>query len=262
MHKRVFIRLLAALSLALATLSPALAQSSVAIVNGASFKPSFPVSPGSWASAFGDFASVGITTETQNGVLPVPTALGGVQVLVDNVPAPLNYVGPSQINFVVPAGTAEGKHPLKITVSGLTTFDGFINVWPVSPGIFIKNPADVLQPGAVLNQDFSANGPNNPAQRGEVVQIYGTGGNFANFPNPSGAAAPGAPNLILTGTMPKVYVSVAEAGVQFSGLAPGFAALWQINVVVPNQPFVKGQVPLFIEASTLSSNVVSIWVAE
>src|SRR5690606_29944404 len=137
MHKRVFTRLLLALSLALATMTPAIAQSSVAVVNGASFKPGFPVSPGSWASAFGDFASVGITTETQNGVLPVPTTLGGVQVLVNNIAAPLNYVGPGQINFIVPAATAEGKQPLKITVSGLSTFDGFINVWPVSPGIFI-----------------------------------------------------------------------------------------------------------------------------
>ena len=262
MHKKAITRLLLALSLSLATISPALAQPSVAIVNGASFKPDFPVSPGSWASAFGDFASVGITTETQNGVLPVPTTLGGVQVLVNNVAAPLNYVGPGQINFIVPAGTAEGKHPLKITVSSLTTFEGFINVWPVSPGIFIKDFADVLQPGAVLNQDFSENGPNNPAQRGEVVQIYANGGDFASFPDPDGAAAPGDPNLILTGTTPKAYVSVAEANVQFSGLAPGFAALWQVNVVVPNQPFISGQVPLFIEASTLSSNVVSIWVAE
>src|SRR5688572_27756071 len=98
MHKRVFTRLLLALSLALATMSPAFAQSSVAIVNGASFKADFPVSPGSWASAFGDFASVGISTETQNGVLPIPTTLGGVQVLVSGVAAPLNYVGPSQIN--------------------------------------------------------------------------------------------------------------------------------------------------------------------
>jgi uncharacterized protein (TIGR03437 family) len=94
------------------------------------------------------------------------------------------------------------------------------------------------------------------------VQIYGNGGDFASFPDPDGAAAPGDPNLILTGTTPKAYVSVAEANVQFSGLAPGFAALWQVNVVVPNQPFISGQVPLFIEASTLSSNVVSIWVAE
>lgn len=262
MHKRVITRLLFALSLALAMIAPALAQPSVAIVNGASFKPSFPISPGSWASAFGDFSSVGITTETQNGVIPVPTTLGGVQVLVDNVASPINYVGPSQINFIVPAGTTEGRHTLKITVSNIATFEGFINVWPVSPGVFIKFPADVTQPGAVLNQDFSANGPDNPAQRGEVVQIYGTGGDFANFPDPSGAAAPAAPNLIQSDTTPKAYVSVAEAAVQFSGLAPGFAALWQINVTVPNQPFVSGQVPLFIESASLSSNVVSIWVAE
>ena len=144
MHKRVFTRLLLALSLALATMSPALAQSSVAIVNGASFKAEFPVSPGSWASAFGDFASVGIINETQTGVLPVPTTLASVQVLVNNVASPINYVGPGQINFIVPAGTAEGKHPLKITINALGTFSGFINVWPVSPGIFIKFPADVL----------------------------------------------------------------------------------------------------------------------
>ena len=262
MHKRAITRLLLALSLALATITPAVAQNAVAIVNGASFKPSFPVSPGSWASAFGDFGSVGVS-ETQNDVIPVPTTLGGVQVLVNNVASPINYVGPGQINFIVPIGTAEGKQPFKITVSNMATFEGFINIWPVSPGVFIKVFDDVTQPGAVLNANFSENGPNNPAQRGEFVHIYGNGGDFASFPDPDGAAAPPDPNLIRTTTTPKVYVSVAEAtNVQYSGMAPGFAALWQIDVAVPNQPFVKGQVPLFIETSTLSSNVVSIWVAE
>lgn len=261
MHKKVLTRLLLALCLTLAATVPMLAQPTVAVVNAASFKPNFPVSPGSWASAFGDFNSVGITTETQNTVLPVPTTLGGVQLFVNNVAAPLNYVGPGQVNFIVPAGTPEGKVALRITVSSLNTFEGFINVWPASPGIFIADTNNINKPGAILNEDNTPNDQAHPAQRGEVIQIFATGGDFTSFPDPSGAAASSDP-LVTSNTTPKAYLSVAEGAVQFSGLTPGLAALWQINVVVPNQPYVSGQVPVFVEALGLNSNVVSIWVAE
>jgi len=56
---------------------PTAAQESVAVVNGASLEPSFPVSPGCWASAFGDVASVGVL-DTSASALPLPTMLGQV----------------------------------------------------------------------------------------------------------------------------------------------------------------------------------------
>jgi len=242
-------------------LPPLCAQESVAVVNAASFEVGFPVSPGCWASAFGDFASAG-AGEGAAGSLPFPTTMAGVQILVNDVAAALNFVGAAQINFLVPAETpAQGKVSFRVVVNGTTTFSGTINMWPVSPGLLSVNPGDPTRPGAVLNQDFTLNGPGNPAERGEVIQIFGVGADFASFPAVPGSAAPSDPP-ILTKTVPKVYVSTVEAAVQFSGLAPGLVNTWQINVVVPDKPFLKGQTPIVAGIQGAKTNLVSIWVAK
>lgn len=236
------------------------AQETVVVVNAASFQEGLPLSPGCWATAFGDFASVGVV-DTVADQLPFPDLLGGVQVLINDVASPMNFVGGTQINFVVPGATAnQGKVSIRITVAGNTTYEGTINMWPISPGLLSLNPADAAKPGAVLNQDSTVNSQENPAARGEVVQIFGVGADFASLPD-DGAAAPGDPP-INTATTPTVYISTAEAQVQFSGLAPNLVNAWQLNVFVPDQSFIKGQVPITAEIGGLKSNLVSIWVAE
>jgi len=42
------------------------------------------------------------------------------------------------------------------------------------PGIFTLNGSGQGQ-GAILNQDYSVNGPSNPASRGSAVMVYATG---------------------------------------------------------------------------------------
>jgi len=259
MRKQLFLPLTALLA-ACTFGPPAAAQERVAVVNAATFEAGFPVSPGCWASAFGDFASVGIL-ETFADSVPLPTVLGGVQVFVNGIAAPMNYVGRGQINFIVPRDVPDtGKVPFRIAVAGNTTYEGSIPVWPISPGLVSINPADPAKPGAVLNQDGTVNSSTNPARRGDVVQIFGVGADFAELPA-DGSPAP-ADRLIPTATLPKVWVSVAEARVQFSGLAPNLVGTWQLNVVVPDEPFVKGQVPVLAEVRGVKTNLVSIWVAE
>jgi uncharacterized protein (TIGR03437 family) len=238
---------------------PAQAQVEAVIVNAAGFQVGLPLSPGAWATAFADFGSVGVVN-TPAEVVPFPDMLGGVQVFVNDVAAPMNFAGATQINFLVPKATPEGHVPVRITVAGGTVFEGSMNVWPVSPGLLSPNPADPTKPGAILNQDLSVNGPDNPAQRGQVVVLYGVGADFDSLPD-DGAPAPSDP-LVETQSETKVYVSVAEAVVQFSGLAPGLVNAWQINVVVPDMPFISGQVPVQAEIAGLRSNLVSFWVAE
>lgn len=252
--------LLHVFALLIAAATPLAAQPTVAVVNAATFDGQFPLSPGCWATAFGDFASVGVSTTFADAV-PFPTALGGVQVLVDGVPAPMNFVGGGQVNFLVPSGASEGRVALRIAVSGMTTYEGEIRIWPVSPGLLSLDPANPARPAAALNQDGPVNSESNPARKGEVVVIYGVGADFSELPDVDGAPAPGD-RLINTSSESKVWISVYEAAVQFSGLAPSLVNAWQINAVVPQGAYPAGQTGVVAEAYGTKTNLVSIWVAD
>ncbi|MFM8393053.1 MAG: hypothetical protein ACKOB4_03925, partial [Acidobacteriota bacterium] len=41
--------------------------------------------------------------------IPLPTTLENTQVLVNNIPAPLFFVSPNQINYLIPANTPTGE---------------------------------------------------------------------------------------------------------------------------------------------------------
>jgi len=261
MHKKVFTRLLLALSLALATMSSAVAQTTVAIVNGASFAPSFPVSPGSWASAFGDFVSVGVSTETFNGVVPIPAMLGGVDILIDGTAVPLNFVGPGQINFIVPFSTPlsvfGSPSTFAVRVSGIPTYQGSINIIQARPGFFTVDG----EAAAALNQDNSLNSPSTPAAPGSIVQFFAAGhGPLSSTPE-TGAAASADPLVLTTGDL-EAFVQATQATAEFSGLAPNFASLWQVNVRLPATLPVtaEGTVAVFIKVNGLGSKPVAIYV--
>lgn len=80
--------------------------------------------------------------------------------------------------------------------------------------------------------DYSLVTPESPAVDGEVVLLYATGlGPVSNTPG-DGTPAPDAP-LEVTKTPPQVWIDGQAASVLWSGLAPGFVGLYQINVQVP-----------------------------
>ncbi len=235
-------------------------QESVAVVNAASFLRGFPVAPGSWATAFADFASVGVIDTFADSV-PFPTMLGGVQVFVNEVAAPMNFVGRGQINFQVPGATPLGQVALRVTVSGMTTYEGTINIIEASPGLLSLNPADPDKPGAIRNQDGTINSEANPARRGEVIVIFGVGQGPVTEIVPDGSPAPDN-RLIRTTSDPEVFISVAQATINFSGLAPTLVGVWQLNVVVSDLPFISGLVPVFAKIGGIASEPVSFWVDE
>ncbi len=221
------------------------------ILNGASFQPE--IAAGSWATAFGTFA--GVTQAT--GTTPVATSLGGVTMTVGGVAAPIYFVSASQINFIVPAAVTAGLQPLQIK-AGSNTYDSTLRVLSTAPGLFFQDAATPPK-GAVLNQNYSLNTSSAVALRGEVVQIYATGPGAFRSPVTDGGAAPGNP-LTQTQSTPQVFIGGVQADVSYSGLAPGFAALWQINVKVPNQTFITGRVPVVVYMDGVSSNEVTIFV--
>jgi uncharacterized protein (TIGR03437 family) len=199
--------------------APAAPSGNVITVNGASFRSDQGMAPGSIASAFGTFS-------------PVPD-----QVLVAGVAAQIVAANASQVNFIVPDSVAPGSVTVSVRAAGQELAAGEATLTATGPGIFVSQPGDPAQPGAVENQDNSLNGSLNPATKGSVVQIYATG------------YGPGSSQV-------QVFFADTPAQVMYSGLVgPG---LWQINAQVPDGA--SGQVPVFIIAGNIASNAVTVWV--
>jgi uncharacterized protein (TIGR03437 family) len=234
-----------------------LAQPALSVINGARFEIPYPVSPGAYAQAYGTYAGV---TATTSSTVPLTPDLGGVRVLVNDVAAPLYAVGPSVMSFIVPKGTATGRATVRVVRGNEVLGSGFANVVPVAPGIFfVLN--DPLAQGGILNQSNQYAIQGAPAQRGQVIQIFATGQGALDVNVPDGDVPPSG-TLARAVAQTRVFVSVDEARVTFSGLSPVFPGLWQINAEVPNKPYIAGQVPVVVTVDGVPSNQVSFWVAQ
>jgi uncharacterized protein (TIGR03437 family) len=180
-------------------------------------------------------------------------------VSVNGVAAPLLAVGSGQINFQGPGATAAGAAQIAISASGRDLASGTMQVVSSSPGIFLKDFLSVDRPGIVQRQDGQLTDATLRARRNEAIVLYGTGTGELTTPVADGAAAPLSP-LAETIRKPRVFVGLEEAAVEFSGLTPGFAGLWQINARVPDTASIAGQMPVVaIAPGGYASNAVTLW---
>jgi len=130
-----------------------------------------------------------------------------------------------------------------------------VTVAAVSPGIFIVNQA--ANAGAVLHAaNYSLVTSSSPAQPGEYLLIYCTGLGAVGTPVASGAMAPSAP-LAQTINIPTVSIGGLLAIASYSGLAPGFVGLYQINVQAPLN-LGAGNQSVQIVISGVASNIVTM----
>ncbi|MGH9785338.1 MAG: hypothetical protein ACRD88_14245, partial [Terriglobia bacterium] len=99
----------------------------------------------------------------------------------------------------------------------------------------------------------------NPALRNAEISIFGTGLGAVSPRVASGAAAPSSP-LSQTTQTPTVLIGGVSAPVSFSGLAPGFVGLYQINVEVPANAPTGNAIPVVLSIGGVTSNTVTIAV--
>jgi uncharacterized protein (TIGR03437 family) len=185
---------------------------------------------------------------------PLETTLAGVSVQVSSPSTALNaipiFVGPTQINAILPDSMPTGPATLTVTHNGQTSNAVSFQVIANSFGIFVANFAAVIT--GVKNQVYSANLPAHP---GDAATIWGTG--IGASPGDDGSAPLrqiDMPNLPLS-----VYVGNQAATVTYRGRG-GFTGEDQINFVVP-AGITGCFVPVAVEIGNVVSNFVTMPIA-
>jgi uncharacterized protein (TIGR03437 family) len=227
--------------------TPSLSAGSV--VNNASFVPA-AIAPGSIVAIFGANFAAGPVVATST---PLPTVLGQTSVLINSAAAPLYYVGAGQIVAQVPFTTPMGSATFQVTRAGLSSALQVVSIASFDPGIFVmdSNNTGAIFHGATFAEVTSAS----PAQDGEIISIYATGLGAV-----SGEAISGEPaSALSTISKPSVSIGGQNATVQYSGLAPGFVGVYQINATVPAG--LSGTQSVQIVIGGISSNSVLMAVA-
>jgi uncharacterized protein (TIGR03437 family) len=223
------------------------------------------LTPGTFAAIYG----VQLAAQPAQAVAaPFPVTLGGVNVTVNAMQAPLYYVSPTQINFVVPWETSGTQATIVVQVNGLTSNSMNVAIAPGAPQIFTVNQqgtgqADALIAGtAFLAAPVGAFPGSQPVQRGGYISIYATGlGAVQNQPA-DGTAPSGLSPTVL---MPSVAIGSTRTDEffeavypQFSGLAPGFVGLYQVNVQIPQNAATGDAVPLVLFSSRSAGGAAGV----
>ena len=190
-----------------------------AVVNAASYVAG--VAPGSLATLFG----INLSTAS---------------VLLNGVDVRPFYASDTQVNFYIPALTPLGPNAITVSVPSGLQVSSTINLVAVQPGIFT---------GAVLHANTTVSALTTPVRAGDYIEIYCTGlgptrisGGFSR-----------------TTLQPTVYIGATPVSAAYSGLAPGFVGLYQVDVQIP-AGLASGTLPLEITSGGTYSNTVNIAV--
>ncbi|MBI3934793.1 MAG: hypothetical protein HY316_08870 [Acidobacteria bacterium] len=235
---------------------PAVSQGGV--VNNASYSPSLaPVAPGSIAAVFGenlnDGSSVLFSSYGPDGRLI--TSLAGATVLVNNFPAPLFYSTSGQLGIQIPFElTGLSTATIRVTVGAQTSVSRTINLNSFAPGLFTNNQQGTGL-AAVLHQDgVTPVTVENPAGRDEPVVFFATGLGPLTPALATGEASVGNRTL----TTPTVAIDGLFATVEFSGAAPGFVGLNQVNARIPTNARTGSDISVVLTIGGRQSNSVTI----
>ncbi len=231
------------------------------IVNGASFGK-LPPAAGSIVSLFGTNLAASTVAAS---ALPLPITLGGVSVTVNGVAAPLFFVSAGQINFQIPweVGSATTASVI-VTTNGNASSAASLTLAASGPGVFTINSTGSGQGAIQISNTATFAAPigsipgasAQPVARGQYITVYCSGLGAVQNPPASGVAASGQTTV----TTPSMTIGGVPITPSFSGLAPGFVGLYQVNAQVPQSVTPGNAVAVVITANGVAANSVTIAV--
>ena len=194
------------------------------VVNGGTFAPG--ITPNMWVTIFGN--NLGDPNpQILSCPYPWPQQCGRAQVQIQfagqKVNALLRYVSPTQINFWVPDIVPVGSNSLVVTSLTQNADGTMSSSLPVPVDIVTFAPAIL----AITGQ----------AAAGNVITLWAMG---------LGPVQPGPYGLMWT-TNTVVTINGIGCEIQFSGLAPGYIGLYQVNVFVPTSMSGGDQLVILIQ---------------
>ena len=219
-----------------ATLCGAPAYSAAGILNTCNQTPG-PYAPNTVITIMGAgmaYSAEALTAADISGG-SLPTQLNGVEVMVNGSPAPLFYVSPAQINFLMPPNQIAGPVTVWVVLDSVAGPQVTITLQDVAPALF---PSTIDQGYAIAQQwpAYSTIAPASPVPPGGIVILYAAGLGVTE-------PYPALPNEIpmLAGSivkMPSFQVllngtALDPAQVLYAGICPGWAGLYQIDLILP-----------------------------
>jgi uncharacterized protein (TIGR03437 family) len=212
------------------------------------------ISPGEVIAIYGPGVgpASAVTAVPANGFYPA--SLGGVQVAINGVNAPLLYVSANQINAIAPKELPSNAAAAVQVMNGTMTSPSY-PVW-ILPAAPAANPV-------VLNQDGTLNSLANPAHSGSIVTFWVTGWQ-SDFPLADGRVQSVANNdaclggCQADGNVMYFHLTIGFlATVAYAGAAPGFpSGVTQFNIQLgqlSSPPPANGPLPFFLAVTSLSS---------
>jgi uncharacterized protein (TIGR03437 family) len=207
-------------------------------LNASDYAPG-PFAPNSVLAVFGTNLSWTTHALSSDDIVAntVPGMLigAGVEVFVDNVPAPLLYVSPTQINFIVPSNEISGDVKVRVVRQGVTGPEVTLTLVDSAPAVFTLSPGSV---NVIAQQhgDYSLITPNSPAHGGDIVVLYATGLGRTQ-PNPRPGEIP--QTAALMESLNSLTVSLDGSAlpsfrIKYAGATAFCVGLYQINIELPS----------------------------
>jgi uncharacterized protein (TIGR03437 family) len=204
------------------------------IVDGAAFTAGRAVAPGSIISIFGANLADVSGSATQ---FPLPLGINNVAFSFDipaagiSLPARFHYVSPTQINVQVPWELANySSATVKVIINYTYSQTYTLDLATYAPGFFAYQ-SNGQSFASALDSTLTAVTSSHPVSRGSTVALYLNGlGPVNNQPADGWPVADASSTTVAT---PTITIGGQPATVTFSGLAPQFADLYQVNATVP-----------------------------